>query len=180
MQLFPMLFASAGAGATAAATTAGTVAATAAPALSLSSLLQGTLTVLGVASTLAAGSADAQAAELAAEDAKQEKDLENLQGIERKASIKRDMMDALGAQDVAYAGSGVDLSFGTAAQARKDAYRAADVALTGDAVTTMTRMSRLTERAANYRSQAKRLRAGAAVDAFSQGIKGALSIGGRY
>jgi len=143
-------------GAALGATTAGTVAGTTATGLSLSGLLQGIATVGGVMALIAAGNAEADAANAAAIDAETEQTIETLKGIERRSSIQKDMRDALGAQDVAYASSGVDLSFGTAAQARKDAFREADLALTMDNGDTQSRLNRLQERAANYRSAAKR------------------------
>ena len=162
-----------------AASTAGAVAGTASAVgsgFSLTSLLQGTLTVLGVVSELSAGQADAEAAELAAQDAKSEKQLETLQGIERRSSIKRAMNDALGAQDVAYAASGVDLSFGTAKQARQEAYREADYANTSDINTSQVRASRLDERFANYKKAASRARFSGFVNAATKGIQGFAAI----
>lgn len=147
---------------------------------SLSSLLSGTMTVLGVVSEISAGNADAETATAAANDAESEKRLETLQGIDRRASIKKAMMDAVGAQDTAFAASGVDLSFGTAAQARKDAYRETDYALTSDVSTEEVRQSRLTERAANYRSQAKRARSAGLFRGITAGLKGATSLAERY
>lgn len=161
---------------TAAAAGAGTAAAT---GFSLSSILQGTATVLGVVSSIAAGNAEADALELQAQDAEREKPLENLQGIERRSSIKRAMADALGAQDVAYAASGVDLSFGTARAARTDAYREADLALTTDAGTQQTRTARLSERAANYRSSAKKAKSLGLLNGLAGGFKGFSDIAGR-
>lgn len=154
-----MLFAGLGSLLSGAAGAAG-AASTAATGLSLGSILQGTASVLGVVSTLAGASAEAQQMKQAAADADMEQSLETLQGIGRRASIKREMEDALGAQDVAYAASGVDLSHGTAARARTDAFREADLALSTDAGTEMTRKSRLAQRAANYRSMAKRAKIG--------------------
>jgi hypothetical protein len=168
--------AAAGTAATAGAATAG---ATAAGGLSLASILQGTATVLGFVSAVGAGNADAQKMELEAADADREQPLETLQGIERRTSIKRAMADAVGAQDTAYAGSGVDLSFGTAANARKDAYREADLALTTATGTEMTRSARLVERAANYRSGAKKARASGWVTGLSAGASQLASIKNR-
>lgn len=147
--------------------------------ISLSTILQGTATVLGVVSSIAAGNAEGDMLELQAQDAEREKSLENLQGIERRASIKKAMMDAVGAQDVAYAASGVDLSFGTARAARKDAYREADLALTTDTGTQQTRQARLDERAANYRSQAKQAKRLGVLNGFVGGLEGFASIKGR-
>ncbi len=168
--------ASGGAGAaTAAATTVAGIP-VAAGGLSLGSLLQGTASVLGIVSSIGAGNADAAQAEMAAKDAESEQSLENLQGIQRRSSIKRQLADAIGAQDVAYAGSGVDLSFGTASNARTDAYREADTALTADGGTQETRQSRLTERAANYRLMAKQSKRMGLINAFAGGLSGFKSI----
>ena len=167
--------ATAGAGATGAAATGA-----AAGGFSLSSLLQGTATVFGAASALAAGNADAEQLELAADDAAREQPLETLQGINRRAGIKAEMMERIAEQDTAYAASGVDLSFGTPGQARRDAFRQGDLALETDIGTEQTRVARLAEREANYRRRARRARQSGVVDALSIGFKGASSIADRY
>ncbi len=161
----------AAAGTAAAGATATT---TAASGFSLASILQGTATVLGVVSAIGAGNQDAAALEAQAVDAEREKPLETLQGIERRSSIKQAMADAVGAQDVAYAASGVDLSFGTAGAARKDAFREADLASTTATGTEQVRVSRLDERAASYRRAAKQARRAGLVS----GLTGAIgSVG---
>ncbi|CDX54576.1 putative golgin autoantigen [Mesorhizobium plurifarium] len=171
----------AAAGTTWAAANAGAAATTtAASGISLSSILQGTATVLGIVSSIGAGNADAAQAEMAAKDAESEQNLETLQGISRRTSIRKQMAEALGAEDVAYAASGVDLSFGTARNARTDAYREADLALTTDTGTEQTRISRLVERARNYRAMAKQARAGGVLNALTGGVKGLMDITGRY
>ena len=162
----------------AAATTAGTAAA-ATGGLSLSSLLQGTATVFGMMNAVAAGNADAEAAELAADDAAREVPLETLQGINRRSGIKQAMMDRIGEQDVANAASGVDLSFGTPAQARKEAFREADYGIEVDNGTQQTRVARLQEREANYRKRAARARRSGWIDAAFMGLNTASSIAGR-
>ncbi len=175
-----------GGGAAAATTAAGTGAAVgtgvgaATSGMSLATLLQGTATVFGAISALNAGKADAEAFELAAQDAEREKPLETLQGINRRAGIKQKMMEQIGEQDVAYAASGVDLSFGTPTEARRDAFRNADLELTSDVGTEQTRVARLDERAANYRKRAKRARSAAAIDAIGIGLKGFSSIAERF
>ncbi|MDG4894619.1 hypothetical protein P9272_13660 [Mesorhizobium sp. WSM4976] len=164
----------------AAAAGAGAGAAAAGSGISLASILQGTATVLGVVSAIGAGNAEAAQNELAASDAEGEQQVETLQGINRRASIRKQMADALGAQDVAYAASGVDLSFGTAKAARTDAYREADLALTSDSSTELTRVSRLAERARNYRAMAKAARTGGIINALSGATDNLLSLGRRY
>ncbi|PZU23917.1 MAG: hypothetical protein DI589_06580 [Shinella sp.] len=177
------IFGGGGAAASTAATTAtstATTAATAASGLTLKTLLQGTASVLGMYQAVQAGNADAEAANLAAIDAEREKPLETLQGINRRAGIKQEMMNRVGEQDVAYAASGVDLSFGTPGQARKAAFREADNALGNDVATEQTRIARLDERAANYRKRAARARAGGWFDALTIGAKAGSDIAGRY
>ena len=157
------------------AATAGAAAGTAATSgFSLASILQGTATVLGVVSTIGAGFATADQMKAQAIDAEMEQSLETLQGINRRSSIKAAMRDAVGAQDLAYAGSGVDLTFGTAVAARKDAYREADLALTTAVGTEQTRVNRLTERAANYRRGAKQAKLGGIFEGAMKGIGGYL------
>lgn len=152
----------------------------AAGGLSLSTILQGGASVLGLVSSIAAGQAERDQMEMMAQDAEDEQPLETLKGIDRRRSLKLSAIDAIGEMDAAYAGSGVDLSFGTAAQARQEAFGELDLGLTSDASTTTSRLSRLTQRAANYRSMGKRaMRAG-----IISGVAGALSSGasivGRY
>lgn len=154
----------------AAAGTAGTVAATAGTGISLSTILQGTATVLGVVASLGAANAEADRLEAEAIDAEAEKPLETLQGINRRQSIRKQFADAVGAQDVAYAASGVDLSFGTARQARSDAAREADLALATDVGMEQGRIIRLTERASSYRRAAKRAKKMGVVNALAGGL----------
>ncbi|GGE79084.1 hypothetical protein H1W37_19485 [Stappia taiwanensis] len=151
--------ATAGAAATSGAAAAGS-------GFSLASLLEGTATVLGAVSAIGAGYADAEMMELQAEDAERQIPLETLQGISRRASIKRELAEAIGDQDTAYAASGVDLSFGTPRVAKKQAFREADYALTSDAGTQETRTARLSERASVFRGRARRARRGGFMDAL--------------
>lgn len=166
--------AGAAASAGAAATTAGatTAGAAASSGFSLAKLLSGTATVFSAVQSLGAGEADAQQAELAAMDAERQKPLETLQGLNRRTGIKAEMMDRVGQQDVANAASGVDLSFGTPGQARREAFRQGDLALETDMGTQQTRVSRLDEQAANYRKRAKRARTSGRFDAALTAIGG--------
>lgn len=167
-----------GAGA-AAGTAAGAAGGALAGGFSLSSILQGTATVLGLVTSIAAGNAEGEQMDMQADDADAQQPLETLQGIQRRASIKREMRDSLGQQDTAYAASGLDLSFGTAGAARKDAFREADLALTSDVGTETTRKARLSERAANYRSMAKRARRLGLLRGISGAIGDVMSLTGR-
>lgn len=173
MQAFMALF-------KAGATVATTAPPVASAGFSLAGLLQGGATVLGIVSKFAAGAAEADRAEADALDAQRERALERLQGIDRRTSIRAQLAEAIGAQGVAYASSGLDLTFGTASQARADAFREADLALTTDANTEQVRDSRLVERAANYRSAAKRARMGGVLDGLAYGAESFARIKGRY
>lgn len=165
-----------GGAAAAAGATAGAATGAAAGGISLASLLQGTATVLGLVAGIGSANAEAGALNAQAADAEAEKPLETLQGIARRTSIKKALADSIGEQNTAYAASGVDLSFGTAAAARSDAFREADLALTTATGTEETRQARLSERASSYRRQAKRARAGGIFSALAGGIKGFAAL----
>lgn len=186
MEIFGSVLALFGGGAAAAGTAAPAAAAAttatsaAAGGLSISTILQGGATVLGLVSAISAGQAERDQMEMMAADAEAEQPLEMLKGIDRRRGLKLSAIDAIGEMDTAYAASGVDLSFGTAAQARQDAFRELDLGLTSDAGTTMTRLSRLTERAANYRSMGKRAMRAGIVSGLAGALSSGASIVGRY
>jgi len=177
--------AAAGAGAAAGSAFAGAAAtgaatgAAAAGGISLASILQGTATVLGVANAISAGNQQAQQLELQAADQQRQIPQTMLQGIAQRTSIKKQLQDAIGAQDVAYAASGTDLSFGTPSQARKDAFREADNALTTQEGTEQTTIARLDERAKNYLQMAQKAKSSGLFDAALIGIKGLTSFSNR-
>lgn len=157
-------------------TALGTIGGAGATGSTIGSILQGTATALSVFAGIGAANTEADALELAAGDADREKALETLQGVERRSSIKRAMMDAIGEQNVATAASGVDLSFGTPSQARREAFREADLGLETANGTEQTRVSRLAERAASYRSRAKSTRRAGLLTGLAKGAEGASNI----
>ncbi len=165
---------------TAAAGTAAAAGGAVAGGITASSILQGASGLLGMFSAIAAGNAEGEALDLAAEDAAREKPLETLQGIARRTSIKSAMMEQIGQQDVATAASGADLSFGTPVEARKQAFRQADLGITTAVGTEQTRIARLDEREANYRKMAGKARAGGWLKAAFTGFDTAASMAGRY
>ncbi|MEO1110097.1 MAG: hypothetical protein AAFX90_19460 [Pseudomonadota bacterium] len=185
MQLALGLFGLGGAGGAAAGTAgaaagaAGAAAGTAGAAISggsiLSTLLQGGATLLGMMSTIEAGEQDADMFEARAIDAQAEKPFETLQSVSRRTSIKQDLAQAIGEQEVAYAAAGVDLSFGTPVEARKDAAREADRALTNENATEETRLNRLDERSSQFRLSASRARSSARRQALIQGLSFGLN-----
>ncbi|RXT29370.1 hypothetical protein B5P46_11860 [Rhizobium leguminosarum] len=175
--------AAAGAGAAATGAAAAGAAATGAAAaggISFATILQGGLGLLSAVTAINGANAQADSLELQAQDAAREQPLETLQGIARRASIKRDYMDAVGKQDAAYAASGTDLSFGTPSVARSEAFREADLALETDNGTQQTRQARLQEREANYLKMSRKARQGGIFDAISTIGGTALKIADRY
>jgi hypothetical protein len=169
-------------GGTAAAGTAAagaSAAGAAAGGISAATILQGATGLLSMVASINAGNAEAEQLNLAADDAAREVPLETLQGINRRSSIKQAMMDQIGEQDVAYAASSTDLSFGTPAQARKEAFREADLALTSDVGTEQTRVARLQEREASYRKRAKQAKSAGRLNALVTGFDTFSSMAGR-
>jgi hypothetical protein len=166
-------------GAGAAAGTAGAAASTASTGLSISSILQGVATVGGVVASIAAGNAEASNLKMQARDAEEEKTLEVLQSVDRKRSLLKGAQEAMGEIDTAYAASGVDLSFGSAAQAKKDVFRETDLSLNSESATTGSRLSRLTERAQNYYRMAKGAKLMSRIGGLTRGLSGFAEIADR-
>jgi hypothetical protein len=140
-----------GAAAATGATAAGT-------GFSIASVLQGVATVGGLVAAISSGNQEAAALKMEANDAEQQKQDEVLLSVDRKRSLLKSASESVGQIDTTYAGSGVDLSFGTAAQVKSDVMHEADLALNSDSATTSGRLSRLSEKAVNLRSMAKSAR----------------------
>jgi hypothetical protein len=140
------------------------------------SILGGGATVLSVLNAQRAGEAKSMALNASADDAMTQTQIEALQGLDRRTSLKAAMVQHIGERDVATAASGTDISFGTPtiarAQAIKDGERAASI----DADTTETRIARLRERAANYRIQAAQASAGGLGTAAALALDGGAKI----
>lgn len=154
----------------AAATTAATTTSFASAGSTLWSILQGTATALSVVGGLRSAQAQADAREAQAADAKLEASMEGTRGIERRTQITKRMVEDLGARDVAYAASGVDLAFGTPAKAREGAVGDANAALSTDADTETIRRNRLLSRSAMYSAMAEDSRASGTLKAVTGGI----------
>ena len=178
--------AGAGAGAAAGAGVAAGTGAAASAGLSIgslgstiSSILAGTATLMSVSAAKDAAEIEATNQELAAKDALLQQSNETLQGIERRSSIKRAMMDAIGDQATSYAASGVDLSFGTPSVARQEAFREADIGLETSIGTERSRVARLEERASNLKTQAASTRRAAKVTGATAILQSAARYGMR-
>lgn len=160
----------AAAGASAATAVAAPVAAAATTGITLSQIISGTASLLSVFAGMAGANADAEALEQQAQEANMAQQTEGVKGKANQLAIKREMMDAIGQRDVAAAASGVDLSFGTAAEVRKDAFREADQALNSNSFTTMSNMGQYEERAANFRKRAKQVKSAGIMNALVGGL----------
>lgn len=175
-----------GAAAASTAATAGTAAAAGGAAtaaatsgMTLNSILQGVATVFSVGNTLAAGNAQGDSYDMAAEDAARQAPLETLQGIAARTSIKAQMAQAVGEMDTANAAGGVDLSFGSPVEARRQAFREGDKAITTEVATEQSRKNRLLEREAYYRKMGKKARRAAGFDALGQVFDTGMAIKNR-
>ncbi|OCC01843.1 hypothetical protein BA190_26895 [Labrys sp. WJW] len=158
-------------GGTAAATTAG-AAATTASTFSLGSLfttmLSGGATAISAMAAMNAGKQQAAAYNLEASQAMADNAQESVEGRVRRDSMRKDLIKQLGEQDVAYAASGLDLSFGSPLQARDDAKADAARALSTDLDNETVTRNRLTQRAQALRAMAR--------DAKSAGRMKALGL----
>jgi len=108
---------------------------------------------LGLVSAMAAGrQAEAQAMALReqGEDARFDARSEEINSIARQTSLRRQLLKNIGEQDVAYAASGIDLSFGTPVTARADAIEDGNRAVMAEQDASAMRGGRLLQRAATY------------------------------
>lgn len=162
--LFGLVAGATATAAPAAATGLGTVIGYTAPAaaassgFSISQLLAGGATVLSAVSSIAAGNAQGDALEAQAAEAQQQKPLELIEGLSRRNEISKATQAAVAEQDVAYAASGADLSFGTPRQARSNAFREGDYAQNTNALTTGSTLDQLDLRTKTYLGMAGRAR----------------------
>ena len=141
----------------------------------LTSILSGTASLAGMIGAIGAGNEKAAALEAQAADSVTEAGLEEIKGAERRLSLKRSLLQTIGERDVAYAASGVDLSFGTPSLARDEAQKDAERAISMDVDTQAMRQSRLLERAASYRSQSASARSAGFLKGIGIGVDTLIS-----
>lgn len=143
------------------------------------SALSGVATIAGLSATRAETDTRARALESAARDAEREVGLEAVRFGERRTSLRRALIEELGQRDVQAAASGVDLGFGTVAQARQESVDEAERVLGLEAQTQTLRQSRLLERAAELRMSARSTRSAGRLREFGLLGQGAVSIARR-
>lgn len=164
---------------TAAQLAAGSAAAAGAAAgtgLSISSILQGTAGVTGLVAAISSGNAEAASLSAEAADAEREKGFEVVQNVERRRGLLAAASESIGEADVAYGASGLDLSFGSANEARRQVFREVDLAADSDTETTRMRLDRLGERARGFRRLAKQSRRLGLVSGLGRGLGVASSL----
>ncbi len=160
----------AGAGATAAAgasaaASAGAAAGAGSSLFSMGSLLTGALSgglsLMSAMQAAKAGKIEAAQMQMQADAARQDATQASLDGEAKQSSMRRDLVAELGRRDVAYAASGVDVSFGTPAQASAQAMDDAYAAMNAAGADVQSRVGRYRTRAAMYEAAgADRLAAG--------------------
>lgn len=139
-------------------------------------ILSGGATVASVLAMQNAGESKEFALNAQADDAELQAKVEQVQGLDRRQSLKAALVQAVGERDVADASSGVDISFGTPAQARREAIKDGERAIDLDQSTEDFRRQRLLERAGNYRIMASQARNGALGNAAALAIEGGAKI----
>lgn len=142
-------------------------------ASTFASILSGGATVASALAAQRAGKEQALSLEFQAQDAQVEARQEGIQGMERRNSLRKALIDSIAESDTAYAASGVDLSFGTPVVARDQASRDAERALTIDQSSEDLRRSRLNQRASNLRVMAAQARRGGLAKATGLYLDGA-------
>lgn len=143
------------------------------------SVLQGGATVGSMLATIRSGNLDAAGKLQQADEAEADAKLEEIKGLERRASLRKNLIAAIAERDVAAAASGVDLSFGTPSVARQQAIADTDKALAIDSSTEIMRKQRLLQRADTYRWMAGETKRGKLAQTAGIGMTGALSIAQR-
>lgn len=145
----------------------------------LASVLQGGVGLVGAMAAMREGQMQATAYRGQAQDAKFDARSEEIAGAQRQDSLRRDLVKTLGERDVAYAASGVDLSFGTPQIARGEAVDAAGRAVAQDQETTAMRAARLRERAAYFKQMALGAEEAGLYKAVGAGLTAGMGIAAR-
>lgn len=140
------------------------------------SILSGGATVASVLAMQQSGETKAFALNAQADDADLQARVEQVQGLDRRISLKAQLVQAVGERDVAAAASGVDISFGTPSLARSEAVKDGERAIDLDQSTEDFRRQRLLEKAGNLRIQANQARSGALGSAAALALEGGAKL----
>lgn len=121
----------------------------------LMTVLQGGAGLVSAMAAMREGQAKAGQLELQAVDAEGKAGQAEVDGLRKQNSLRRALLQQMGDHDVAYAASGVDTSFGTAATARREAQSDAASALVQENSNTSAQKMALNRQAIAYRRAAK-------------------------
>lgn len=136
-------------------------------------ILQGGVGLMGAMSSIRAGQAQAAAYRMAGADARLQAGNEQIAATEKETSLRKALVASLGERDVAYAASGVDLSFGTPTVARGQAIDEASRAMSTARTASDMRRTQHLAKAAGYDALASDAEAAGSAKAFG----GILSTG---
>jgi hypothetical protein len=145
----------------------------------VTSILSGASTAVSVLMKLNAGEINAKQAEFKATEAQNEAIGEQATQAQRATAIKRSLLKTLGENDVAYAASGIDTSYGEAATTRDRATDRAYSDIAVDQATSGARVAGYDARSAAYNRMARSYRTGSLLDAFAPAGHGAAQAGRR-
>ncbi len=135
------------------------------------SILQGGMGLLGAMASIRAGQSAAAGYRSQAADTRLDVGQETIAATQKETSLRKALVASLGERDVAYAASGVDLSFGTPAAARSQAIDDTNSAMSMARTQSEMRRRQLLARADTLDAMAE--------DAASSGlIKGLGTFGG--
>lgn len=129
-------------------------------------ILQGGLGLVSAMAAIRAGASEARMYRSEAADTRLNVTQEQIDAENRQTGLRKQLLASLGERDTAYAASGVDLSFGTPATARREAEDDANRALSQDQMTSTVRQSRLRTKAANLDAQAADAQSAGGMKAF--------------
>lgn len=162
--------------ATTAAASSGSVLSSLFSASTLGSILSGGATLIGAMAAKRQGAIQSQSYEIQAQEVEAEIPNEQIAGETRRASIRDKLLETIAERNVAYAASGLDLSFGTPAVAQRQALQDAEDALTTDKATEDFNVRKLQKRAALYRMQGADARRGGLAKAAGLVLDGAADL----
>lgn len=146
----------------------------------VASILSGTATAASVLNAQRAGEINAQGLELKAGDSDIAIGNQVTEGMQQRQSLRAGLLKAVSERDVAQAAGGGDISFGTPAQARYQATKDEETALSVSEGTTRENQQRLLERSASLRQMAANARAGGLANGAVLALSGAADLARRY
>lgn len=141
--------------------------------------LAGATTAVSVIQQLRQGDMKAEQAQIESQVARSEAIGEQATGAQRSATIQRAMLRTLGENDVAYAASGIDISYGEAATTRDRTLERGYSELSIDRSTSDARAAGYGARSIAYDRMSRQYRSGATLAALATAGEGLMRMGRR-